>query len=164
MKTSSIILATLALVASVSAQAADTPANRWCKAFGASCQTAANTVCGMNRQSEWNCKANFNANDCQSYEIKCNCIPAGGAITAASQVALINTFQATNGACQNVPMRPVTSAPVTTAPPPNAIGGSLPTTTTTPTPTPTHSNSAGIIKSNSALAAAVAMGAVALAI
>ncbi|KAG0342710.1 hypothetical protein BG000_002055 [Podila horticola] len=161
MRTPSIILVTLALVASASAQA-DSPATRWCNAFNASCQKAANTVCGMTRQSEWSCKANFNANVCQSYEIKCNCIPPGGAVTPASQVALVNTFQATNGACQNVPIRPVTSAPVTTAPPTNAIGGSLPTTTTTATPTP--SKSAGTIKSSSALAAAVAVGAVVLAL
>ncbi|KAF9307057.1 hypothetical protein BGZ74_000061 [Mortierella antarctica] len=160
MRTSSIILATLSLVALVSAQVEDA-STRWCKAFGVSCQTAANTVCGMNRQSNWNCKVNFNGTVCQSFEVKCNCIPTGGALTAASQVALFNTFQATNGACQNVPMRLVPSASVT-APPP--IVGSQPTmATTTPIPSP-GSVSAGTINSNSALAAAVVMGAVVLAL
>ncbi|KAG0086058.1 hypothetical protein BGZ93_000318, partial [Podila epicladia] len=92
MKTSSIILATLALVASVSAQD-ESVSTRWCKAFGASCQTAANTVCGMNRQSDWNCKVNFNGAVCHSFEVKCNCIPTGGVPTAASQLALSHTFK-----------------------------------------------------------------------
>lgn len=95
MKTSSsiILAATLALLASVSAQTTEPPATRWCKAFGASCLKAADTVCGVNREAKWNCKSNFNVNVCQSYEVVCNCIPTGGALTAASQVALINTFQ-----------------------------------------------------------------------
>ncbi|KAF8945069.1 hypothetical protein BGZ52_010041, partial [Haplosporangium bisporale] len=79
MKTSSsiILAATLALLASVSAQTAEPPADRWCKAFGVSCLKAADTVCGVNRQAKWNCKSYFNANVCQSYEIVCNCIPNG---------------------------------------------------------------------------------------
>ncbi|KAG0337147.1 hypothetical protein BG004_007760, partial [Podila humilis] len=165
------------LVASVAAQQTEPPATRWCKAFIKSCGDATQSVCGANSHGQYNCKSSFNANVCQSYEVLCNCTPStGGSAKSASQVALISTFQLTNGACQNVPMRPDTTTNVATvattstatttavAPPPLTAGPTTTTTGSTTTPTVSGgSNLAGSAKKSQWMMAAVAAGAAAAA-
>ncbi|KAG0035915.1 hypothetical protein BGZ82_004943 [Podila clonocystis] len=157
----SFIIATLALVASVSAQAPSDSdlANKWCQVYTATCTQASNTVCGANFVSKANaCQSVvFTNGKCIDYTTVCVCADAAGVVKNLSGPVLESTFAATNGACADLKRQTV------------RVNGTSPSTTgTTATPSGTTSpekvNSAGKAATNAVFAVAAAVAAAALAL
>ncbi|KAG0017213.1 hypothetical protein BGZ81_010852 [Podila clonocystis] len=156
----SLIIATLAVAASVSAQAPSDSdlANQWCQVYTATCTQASNTVCGSNFVSKANiCKSVvFTNGKCADFSTACGCANAAGVVKNLSEQVLDSTFAAKKGQCADLPRTRV-PVNITTGPTATSTGASPSGTTS-----PEKGNSAGKAATNAVLAVAVAIAAAAL--
>ncbi|KAG0028750.1 hypothetical protein BGZ82_008266 [Podila clonocystis] len=158
MKTS-FIITTLALAACVSAQTASDIDLGNKVVPGAS-----GTECGPNFVSKANtCQSVFTNGKCTSYTVGCGCANAAGDVSNGSTQILESTFEATKGACSDLPTYDV---PINTNTTSSTAGAVATSTGSSPsgTPSPEKGNSAGKAATNAFLAVAAAVGAAALAL